>query len=175
MAPFTSTPWKPRCGDRAVQFVRRRLGGEQGQVSEAAVAGGVARAGLGQRVVVGAGEVDAGLARHKVGARAGDRQHLHGDAAGVHVGEAGVAEVGEFGALGGLRPDEVGAGEAAAGDRVGGDAGDDAGDGVVFFQGDDAHALVSSRRVGGGWHGGGEGATRRLLLERKRLALKFSK
>ena len=68
---------------------------------------------------------------------------------GVHVGEAGVAEVGEFGALDGLRPEEVGAGEAAAGDRVGGDAGDDAGYGEVFFQGDDAHAWGSSRWVGG--------------------------
>ena len=58
------------------------------------------------------------------------------------------AEVGEFVAFGGLRPDEVGAGKAAAGDRVGGDAGDDAGDGVVFFQGDDAH-VVCSRGVCG--------------------------
>ena len=132
-------------GGRAVQFVGRGVGGAQGEVSEAAVAGGVARTRLGQRVVVGAGEVDAGLAGDKVGARAGNRQHLGGDAAGVHIGEAGVAEVGEFGALGGLRPGEVGAGEAAAGDHVGGDAGDDAGGSEVFFQGDDAHALVSSQ------------------------------
>ena len=68
---------------------------------------------------------------------------------GVHVGEAGVAKVGEFVALGGLRPDEVGAGEAAAGDRVGGDAGDDAGDGVVFFQGDDAHLIFLPRAWAG--------------------------
>ena len=143
--------------DRALQFVRRRLGGEQRQMGEAAVAGRVAGAGLGQRVVVGAREVDARLARHEVGAWAGDREHLHGDAAGVHVGEARVAEVGEFVALGGLRPDEVGAGKAAAGDRVGGDAGDDAGDGVVFFQGDDAHVVVPPVRLGGrvAWRGRG--------------------
>jgi hypothetical protein len=107
----------------------------------------MARAGLGQCVVVGAREVDARLARYQVGTRAGHREHLHGDPAGVHVGEPRRAKFGEFVALGGLRPDEVGAGKATAGDRVGGDAGDDAGDGVVFFQGDDAH-LVFSHGVG---------------------------
>ncbi len=45
---------------RAFQPLRRRCGGEQGRVGEAAVARGVAGAGLGQGVVVGAGEVDAG-------------------------------------------------------------------------------------------------------------------
>ena len=134
-----------------MEFVGCGVGGEQRQVGEAAVAGGMAGARLGQRVVVGAGEVDAWPARHEVGAWAGDRQYLDGDAAGVHVGEAGVAQVGEFVALGGLRPDEVGTGKAAAGDRLGGDAGDDARDGVVFFQGDDAH-LVSS--CWAGWEGG---------------------
>ncbi len=153
------------------QFVRRRVGGEHRQVREAAVAGGVAGAGLGQRVVVGAGKVDARLARHKVGARAGDGQHLDGDAAGVHVGEAGVAKVGEFVAFGGLRPDEVGAGEAAAGDRVGGDAGDDAGNGVVFFQGDDAHVVFLPCGWAGGWHGGCAGATWAPLLVRKNAGM----
>ncbi len=92
MAPFTSTPWKPEVLDRALQFVGRRVGRQQRQVREAAVAGGVAGAGLGQCVVVGARQVDARLARHEVGARAGDRQHLHGDAAGVHVRQARGAE-----------------------------------------------------------------------------------
>ena len=127
-------------------------------MGKTAVAGGVASAGLCQRVVVGAGKVDAGLARHKVGARTGDREHLGRDAAGVHVGEAGLAKVGEFVAFGGLRPDEVGAGKAAAGDGIGGDAGDDAGHGVVFFQGDDAH-VFSPCGWAGGWHVGGRRAT----------------
>ena len=133
----------------AVQFFGRGVGGEQWEVREAAVAGGVARAGLGEGVVIGAGEVDAGLAGHEVGARSGDRQHLGGDAALVHVGEAGVAEVRELGTLDGLRPGEVGTGEATAGDRVAGYAGDDAGHGEVFFQGDDAHAGGASGWVGG--------------------------
>ena len=144
--------------DRALEFVRCRLGGEQRQMREAAVAVGMAGAGLGQRVVVGARKVDARLARHKVGAWAGDRQHLHGDPAGVHVREASVAEVREFVALGGLRPDEVGPGKAATGDRVGGDAGDDARDGVVFFQGDDAHGAPPVW-LGGELHVGGGRAT----------------
>ena len=129
--------------DRALQFVRRCIGGEHRQVRKAAVAVRVARAGLGQCVIVGARQVDARLARHQVGARASDRQHLHGDPALVHVVKARAAEVGEFVAFGGLRPDELGAGKAASGDRVGGDAGDDAGDGVVLFQGDDAHVVFS--------------------------------
>ena len=131
-------------GRGAVQFLGRGFGFEQGKMSEAAKAGGMVGAGLGEGVVVGSGEIDAGLAGDQVGARAGDRQHLGGDPAGVHVGQTGVAEVGEFGALDGLRPEEVRVGgEAAPGDRVGGDAGDDARHGEVFFQGDDTHAGTS--------------------------------
>jgi hypothetical protein len=116
-------------------------------MSEAAVTGGMAGAGLGQRVVVGAGQVDPRLARYEVGARAGDRQHLHGNAGGVHVRQPRVAEIREFVAPGGLSPDEVGSGKAAPGDCVRRDAGDDAGDRVVLFQGDDAH-VVLCRMVG---------------------------
>ena len=146
--------------DSAFEFVGCCVGGEHRQMREAAVARGLARAGLSQRVVVGARQVDAGLARHEIGAGAGHRQHLRGDAAGVHVGEACVAEVGEFVAFGGLRPDEVGTGKAAAFDRLGRDAGDDAGDGVVFFQGDDAHVFLPFGWTRA-WHGGRAGAMRR--------------
>lgn len=114
----------------------------------------MAGAGLGQRVVVGAGAVDAGVARHEVRPRAGDREHLLGVPAGAHVRQAGGAEVGEFGALVDLRPGEVRTGEVVAGDRVGGDAGDDAGDGVVFFQGDDADGGFLPVGWVGGWHMG---------------------
>ena len=112
--------------DGAVQFIGGGLGCQQRQMGEAAQPGRVACAALGQRVVVGAGEVDAGLAGHQVGAGAGNRQHLRRDAMRVHVRDAGVAEIGEFVALGGLCPGEVRSGEAAAGDGIAGDAGDDA-------------------------------------------------
>src|ERR1700735_1249891 len=106
-------------------------------------------AGLGQRVIVSGSAVDAALSRRKVGAWAGHRQHLHGDPARIHVGEPRVAKVGELVALCSLGPDEVRPGETAASDRVGGDAGDDAGYGVVFFQGDDAHLIFLPRAWAG--------------------------
>ena len=162
---------KAKVFDRAFKLVGRCVGRQQRQVREAAVARGVAGAGLGQCVVVGARQVDARLARHEVGARAGDRQHLHGDAAGVHVRQARGAELGQFGTFGGLRPDEVGAGKAAAGDRVWGNAGDDARHGVVLFQGDDAHAGSSDWGWLGGWHGGCAGATWAPFLARKNAGM----
>ncbi len=114
---------------------------------EAAIAVGMAGARLGQRVIIGARHVDARLPRYQIGARAGDRQHLHRDAAGVHVRQPSVAQIGKLVALGGLCPDEVRAGKAAACDRFGGYAGNDARHRVVLFQGDDAH--VVSPRVRG--------------------------
>ena len=137
-----------------LQFDGGLFGRQHRQVGEAAIAAGMAGAGLGQRVVVGAGHVDALLPRHQVGARTGHREHLHGDAAGVHVRQPNGAEVGEFGALGDLRPDDVRAGKTAPGDRLDRDAGDDAGDGIVFFQCDDAHAVFLPWGWAGGCHAG---------------------
>src|SRR6185437_15670371 len=57
--------------------------------------------------------------------------------------EAGRAQVGQLIALDRLRPDEAGTRKPAACDRLGGDAGDDGRDGVVFLQGDNAHFVFS--------------------------------
>jgi hypothetical protein len=81
------------------------------------------------------------LAGHEVGSWAGNRKNLHRDPAGIHVGEARITEVGKFIAFGDLRPDKARPGKPPADDRTSGNAGDDARDGVVFFQGDDAHVV----------------------------------
>ena len=116
----------------------------------------MADTGFRERIVVGSGEVDAGLVWQEVGARPGDRQHLDGDAAGVHVGQPSIAEVCEFVAFDGLRPNCIRPWKAAAGDRIARDAGDDAGDGVMLFQGDDAHMGVLSRGLEFGGRMGGQ-------------------
>jgi hypothetical protein len=104
--------------DRACQLRRRRVGRVQRQLRKAAVTGGVTGARIRQRVIIGPRDVDTFLTRHQIGARTGDRQHLHGDSAGIHVGEPRIAEVGQFPPLDGLRPGKVGAGKASGSDGV---------------------------------------------------------
>ena len=82
---------------------------------------------FGQRIVISARQVDTRLARNKIRSWAGDREHLHGDPARIHVGEARVAEVSQFVALDLLAPDDFGPRKTAASDRGRVDAADDAG------------------------------------------------
>jgi hypothetical protein len=137
--------------DGALEFVRRRVGGEQWQVREAAIARRMAVAGRCQGVVVGPRQRDPLLPRNKVRSWAGDREHLHGDPAGIHVRAPRVAEVREFVAFGGLRPDEVRTGKAATGNGIGRDAGDEVRNGKVFFQCNDTHVSFSPCHWVGGW------------------------
>jgi hypothetical protein len=130
---------KGEVADRTLQLVRRRLGRQQRQMCEAAVTVGVAGAGLGQRVVVGPCEFDAGLSRHQVRPRpATDSTCMLMPLASMSAIRVTPRSASSPRLLVCAQTKSA-PGKAAAGNGFGQDAGHDAGHGEVFFQGDDAH------------------------------------
>src|SRR5262245_65866662 len=74
-----------------------------------------------KRVVVVPRQSNAIGARDDVGPWTGDRKHLQGNPAGIHICDARVTELGQLVSLEGLAPDDIGCrnGAAATGGRIG--------------------------------------------------------
>src|SRR5208282_3055297 len=87
-------------------------------------------------------------AGNKVGARAGDREHLHGDPARIHVREPRGAEVAQLVPLDHLAPDDIGPWKPPPPYRLRVDPAHQLGNGEVLLQRDDAH-VVSPFATGG--------------------------
>jgi len=96
VAPFTRTPWKPRSLTARSSSTAAASGTSIGRWRSRGSARVARRPRPGRRCR--RGQDRCFLTRDEVGAGAGNREHLHSDAAGVHVGDAGLAEVSQFSA-----------------------------------------------------------------------------
>jgi hypothetical protein len=91
-------------------------------------------AGFGQCVVIVPCQRDALGTWDDVGPWAGDRKHLHGDPAGIHICQARVTEVGQLVPLDDLSPDDIRPGKTAAADGGRVDATDKSRNSIMLFQ-----------------------------------------
>jgi len=126
----------------ALQLGGAGLGARHRQRGKTLEAVGVLAAGGGQVIVHRPREINAGGAGHKVGARPGAGENLHGDARLVHVSQPRLADL--RGKLERVRPADrrPAALEAAARDRRRIDCLDQGRDGEMFFERDDTHGRM---------------------------------
>src|SRR5262245_18188858 len=82
--------------DRPFQFIRSRVRRMHRQMRETAESAWMTGGGFGQGVVIVPSQRYALGARHNVGPWSGDREHLHGDPARIHVRQSCVTEVSQL-------------------------------------------------------------------------------
>ena len=129
-------------------FVRRSLGRMHRQMREPPIPRRMPLAGLRQRIVIVPSQRDPRRPRHQIRPRPRHRQHLHADPARIHIRDPRLPKIRQLRPLGRLRPDKLRPGKPPSRDGFRRNAGDDAGNGIVFFEGNEAH-LASSRLVKG--------------------------
>ena len=126
--------FEPKLSNAAFEFLGGFLRILQGKRAERGKAVRVGSHGRGHRVVGVAGHGVPGGGFHLVDQAGGDREHLHADAGGIHVGEAAFADVEQLGLK---RLDECICGKPAAFAVRGGVH--DARGCHVLFESDDSH------------------------------------